>query len=65
MSFRRRPRSKLYYFFYFHGELLYFWFCVLVGTLMGISDFMWGDAADQSEAVANAKFDERYENECD
>ena len=27
----------------FAGEAIYFWLCILIGTLRGISQAIWGD----------------------
>ena len=35
----------------FDGEVIYFWFCVLISSLMGISQAIWGDPSPPLDAV--------------
>jgi hypothetical protein len=67
MSYRRKDswHRKLYYFFYFNGEVVYFWICVLIGSLFGLGQLLHGATVeDHAKAVADFEFDQRYSDEC-
>jgi len=36
-----------------YGQVLYFWFCILLGSLMGITQAIWGDPSVRPDDPAD------------
>jgi hypothetical protein len=42
------------------GELVFFWFCILISTLLALSQFLWGSSSSDFNSGGYDEFDGRY-----